>query len=191
MGLISTHTEVSAGYAGRRMSADAYLALLPDTRKYELINGVVCMSPSASFSHQMIAGEVMLQIGMFLERRSIGVVVAEVDVRLSDEQVFRPDVVFLTSEKAARCGVAVTVPPDVAIEVVSPDSRENDAEIKRKAYEIAGISEYWLIDPIQENLTFLRLTAGRYLEQPASGDYFESAAIPGFRLDLSRIRRLF
>lgn len=191
MGAISTNIDAAPRYAGLRMSADAYLALPSDGCKYELINGVVYMSPSASFPHQMIAAEIMLQIGMFLEQRPIGVVVADMDIRLSNEQVFRPDVIFLASEKAARCGAAVTVAPDVAVEVISPDSRENDADIKRKAYEVAGIGEYWLIDPNQETFAFLRLTAGQYLEQTVTGDDFESTAIPGFHLDLPRIRRLF
>ena len=178
-------------YAGLRLSADEYLALPPDGFRYELIDGVVCMSPSASFTHQLIAAEIVIQIGAYLINNPIGVVTMEVDVRLADDRVYRPDVVYINSEKAARCDVHVTESPDLIVEVISADSRVDDTETKRGRYEEAGVGEYWLIDPTREELTFLRLVAGRYVEMPSTTAGYESSALPGFTLDVARIRRLF
>lgn len=180
-----------ARYDGWRLSADDYLALPPDGFRYELIDGVVRMSPSASFTHQLIAAEILIQIGAYLTKHPIGVATMEVDIKLADGCVYRPDVVFLNSEKASRCGVHVTEPPDLIVEVISVESRIDDTETKRGRYEAAGVGEYWLIDPAREELTFLQHVAGRYVEMTPSQDGFDSSAIPGFRLDLSRIRRLF
>ncbi len=37
-------------------------------------------------------------------------------------------------------------PPDLAIEIVSPESVERDYEKKRKQYQRARVPEYWIID---------------------------------------------
>lgn len=74
---------------------------------------------------------------------------------------------------------------------ISPDSRSLDRETKHDDYERAGVQEYWLIDPEQETMTFYRLTRGRFAEAPFSGDAYESQAVPGFRLDLAKVRAAF
>ncbi len=84
------------------MTADEFLALGETDERLELIDGIVCMSPGASFPHQRIVAEISLQIGVFLRSRPVGAVAFEVDVRLSDRLVYRPDLIYLSTEKAAR-----------------------------------------------------------------------------------------
>ena len=191
MSAIAPQHGQDARYRDQRMSADAFLALTPDGYRYELIDGVVRMSPSASFPHQLIAAEIVIQIGAFLKDHPIGVVATDVDIRFADDRVYRPDVIFLDSGKAARCGDRVTEMPDLIVEVVSPDSRDHDTRVKRTHYAQAGIGEYWVIDPIQEQMTFLQLRAGQFVELTTQRGSFESPALPGFQLDLDRIRRMF
>ena len=64
--------------------------------------------------------------------------------------------------------------PDLAVEIVSPQSRRYDSETKRADYERFGVLEYWLIDPQRGSFTFLRLASGRYAEVAAEGDLFRS-----------------
>ena len=42
--------------------------------------------------------------------------------------------------------------------------RERDYERKRAEYAARGIAEYWVIDPIQQVVTVLRLEDGQYVE---------------------------
>lgn len=173
------------------MTADEYLALPEDLLfRYELVDGVVFMSPSPTFDHQRIGAEVVAQIVQFLRKNPIGEVAYEVDVRLGDHLVYRPDVVFLRSDKAAKCGRAITEVPDLVVEIVSPDSRSYDSRTKRADYEEAGVGEYWLIDPDRETFQFFVLEQGTFRESPASGDIYRSSVLPGFALDLASIRRL-
>ena len=180
-----------AQYRGLRMTADEYFALGETFERYELIDGVVCMSPSPTFQHQRIITEIAIQIGGFLAKHPIGEVAVEIDVRLSDRLVYRPDLIFLATEKAARCQQRVTEVPDVIVEVVSPDSLRMDAETKKGDYERFGVSEYWLIDPQQCSFTFHRLAGGKFTQLQPRGDAFESQAIAGFQLDVKRLRDLF
>lgn len=172
------------------MTADEYLAIGETFERYELVDGVVCMSPSASFEHQKISTEIATQIAIYLRTCPIGDVVTETDVRLRDDLVYRPDVVFLRAEAAARCTGAITETPDLVVEIISPDSRGYDSRTKRDDYEAAGVGEYWLIDPEREKFQFLVLREGVYVEAPAGESRYSATVLPKFELDLDRIRRL-
>lgn len=178
-------------YRGLRMSADEYFALGETFERYELIDGVVCMSPSPSLGHQRIIADITIQIGAFLATDPLGDVAVEIDVRFVDDLVYRPDVIFLSKEKAARCRERVTEVPDVIVEVISPDSRSFDTQTKKHDYERFGVGEYWLIDPQRKSFAFFRLAKGKFVEAEADGDTFRSQSIDGLSLDLSRLRALF
>jgi Uma2 family endonuclease len=186
--VVRTHSPAPLSIRGLRMNADEYLALGETFERYELIDGVVCMSPSPSFLHQKLITEVSFLIREYLKGRPIGEVAVEIDVRLTDGLVYRPDVVFLRTDKAARCDVHIAEAPDVVVEVISPDSSRIDRETKRRDYERFGVAEYWIIDPRTRSFTFFGLRDGKFVELIADVAHFESAAIPGFRLDLDAIR---
>jgi Uma2 family endonuclease len=172
------------------MTADEFLALGESIDRYELVDGVVCMSPSPTYRHQKIITDIAAQIAGFLHGSPIGEVAVEIDVRLKGDLVYRPDVVYLSKEKAARCGDAITVAPDVVVEVISPDSRRYESETKRRDYEAAGVGEYWLIDPDKRLFTFLVMGAGGFEEAKANDTSYNAKLIPGFNLDLRRILQL-
>jgi Uma2 family endonuclease len=180
-----------ARYRGLRMTADAYLALEDDGYRYELVDGVICMSPSPSRLHQRIVTEIIRQIGNHLLHKPIGEVIVEVDVRLTDDLVYRPDVIFLSTAKAAMCRDRITVIPDLIVEVVSPDSRRYDHETKKQDYESCGVREYWLLDPDKREFVFYCLEGGRFVEAAAAQHTFASKVISEFELDLDRLRDLF
>jgi len=77
------------------------------------------------------------------------------------------------------------------VEIISSSSRRYDSETKKNDYERCGVREYWLIDPEREAMTFYRLQDGRFAEVPASDNHFTSEAVPGFTLDLPRVRETF
>lgn len=177
-----------ARYRGLRMTADKYLALPDDGFRYELMDGVVSMSPSASYWHQRLQFEIARQIDDYLRQNPIGEVVTDIDVRLRDDLVYRPDVVFLTTAKAAGCHERVTEIPDVVVEGVSPDSRVYDSETKRGDYQAAGVAEYGLIDPQRNSFRFFVRRGDSFHEPPPSKGVYAATVLPNFQLDLQRLR---
>jgi Uma2 family endonuclease len=174
------------------MSADEYLSLADDRHRYELIDGVICMSPSPGRKHQNLTMQIAGQMFAFAEPRKLGDVLVEVDVRLADHLVYRPDAIFLSAESAARCdGDRVTVAPDVVVEVISPDSGNYDRKTKRGDYERYGVAEYWMVDPDKEEFVFHQLKDGAFVEINGAGAEYVSPAIPGFVLNLEKIRSYF
>ncbi len=180
-------------YDGMRATADEFLALPDDEFRYELIDGVILMSPSPLPLHQHVALVIARQLADYLERNALGMVFPEVDVQLGDALVYRPELVFIRKEQLARIATKVTFPPDLIVEVISPASRIRDTRTKFADYERCGVREYWLIDPANDSATFFRLADGRYRDvSPASGhDSFASQAVPGFTLDLAAVRKAF
>lgn len=182
--------------AGLRMTAEEYLQLEEDRFRYELIDGVICLSPSPTPRHQHVMLRIVTDIHAFLEANAVGYVLFGVDVPLRQgpnggDLVYRPDIVFIRSEIPKPLPERIAAPPQLVVEIISETSRAYDSQTKMADYERVGILEYWLIDPLRGAMTFYRLEAGRYIEAAAQGDRFQSRAIPGFVLDLSRVRQTF
>jgi len=60
--------------------------------------------------------------------------------------------------------------PLLVVEVVSPNQSSRDYRYKRSEYAARGITEYWIIDPIQGRITVLEWVDGLYEEQVYEGD---------------------
>ena len=183
-------------YHGLRMTAVEYLQLPTDGFRYELIDGVICISPSPSSDHQRTATCISGEIYAYLREHPVGEVMAEVDVNLGvgprgGDLVYRPDVVFIEAQRWIQMGERMTGVPDVVVEVISRTSRRYDRETKKTDYERSGVAEYWLIDPERGTMTFCRLQDGRYVDVTPEGDSFASESVPGLVLDLNRVRRTF
>src|SRR5262249_11128470 len=147
-------------YAGLRVSVKEYLALPEDGNRYQLINGVILMSPRAMPLHQVVAAELISQLQYYLRVNPHGKVFPEIDVVLDASSthglVYSPDIVFVRNERLPRKNKAMTGPPELVVEIISPGSRRLDSKTKREDYERFGVLEYWLIDPDRQTYTFFR-----------------------------------
>ena len=133
---------VELGYAGLTMTADEYLALGETPERYELIHGVVCMTPSPGADHGAIAVEVTSQL------RNAGFrAFADIDLRLSPETVYRPDVCAYRRERIEGRIKRLPPAPDLVVEILSPSNKALDLITKRADYERADVGEYWVVDP--------------------------------------------
>ena len=74
----------------------------------------------------------------------------------------------------------------MAIEIVTRDSHHRDYVLKRRKYEEAGITEYWIIDSVERTAQFLRLGSDKryHTVRLENKRVFRSRAIPGFWLDV-------
>jgi Uma2 family endonuclease len=101
-----------------------------------------------------------------------------------------PDVLFLRSERATiQRRSFLDGPVDLAIEIVSKDSRARDRGEKYYEYESAGVGEYWIIDPERQQVEFYVLREGTYGPvQPTDGRY-ASAVVDGFWIEVDWLWR--
>jgi len=184
-------------FSGLRMTADEFFDLPDDGYRYELVQGVVVMSPSPSVRHQAIAMEIAGQLMVYLRAHPVGQLLMETDAHmgtlLGSDFVYRPEIVFVRAERwqAILAADRIRSAPELAVEVISPGSRRYDSETKRADYERFGVGEFWLIDPERRTFTFFVLEKGRFVAAEPDGDRFASRVVPGFFLDLAPVRALF
>ena len=156
-----------------------------DGEKADLIDGVIFMaSPDNTDAGDLFAWLYRL-IGDFAEIFELGKVYgSRIAFRLSSKHAPEPDIAFLAAKHLRRVRrTHVKGPPDLAMEIVSPESVHRDYVLKREQYEKHGVGEYWIIDEMERRVTLLRLARdGRYREVRARNGELHSSVLPGFWL---------
>lgn len=167
----------AAGLPFGRPLTRADLELMPDDgHRYELIDGVLIVSPSPARRHQRGVGELY-----FLLRSQcptdLEVLVAPFDVVLADDTVVEPDVLVFRRADGTERGL--NGPPLLAVEVLSPSTRRIDLTLKRSRYEAAGCPSYWVLDPDVPSVTAWELRDGVYaLAGQATGEESLALGLP-------------
>lgn len=181
-----------SGYVGQRMNADEYLSLGETSERYELIDGVVVMSPSTSDEHSEVAIEVATQLHTFAKATGSIRVFADIDTRFSSTLVYRPDVLVYLTHRLQKGVSRRNLAPDLVVEILSPGNRSLDLITKRRDYDRFGVGEYWIIDPELNQIRVLprKTPEGPYVESLATDAGISSAAIAGFVLDLAPIQAI-
>ncbi|MBC7772992.1 MAG: Uma2 family endonuclease, partial [Pyrinomonadaceae bacterium] len=133
---------------------------------------------------------------------------AETDVYLNEQTVYRPDLCVYARPRASKSPLRLVTPPDLVVEISSPDNKAFDLITKRDDYERFGVKEYRAIDPdarpdaatsLESPLRTpsdqhrLRVRAwhqenGRFIESLVEGDTLASKAIAGFGLNVVPLR---
>ncbi len=144
---------------------DAYAALPDDGQRYEIIDGVLLLTMSAhSPQHQRIVGRISRYLSACVENVDLGkVFIGPLDVELAPKTVVQPDIlVILRTGPAKITSTYIKGTPDLAIEVSSPGTVGHDRSTKQKAYERAGVREYWFVDPLAHTIEILVLKEKTY-----------------------------
>lgn len=157
------------------MSLEDYFNYEDETgNRYELENGELLTMPPESDLNLRIASFLFAYFaiqGIPSYRLRIG---TEIVVTGSKATVRLPDLMVLSEElvialqSASRSTITMDMPPpQLVIEVVSPGkkNRDRDYRYKRSQYQARGISEYWIVDPIEQKITIFNLVEGLYEER--------------------------
>lgn len=146
---------------------------------------VVVMSPVLD-RNQDIADWLTALFRVFVEEERIGVVrSAPAAMRIRDS-AREPDLMFIAAAHLGRIRAThIEGAPDLAVEIIRPDSRRRDRADKFYEYEQAGIREYWMIEPGREQAEIYRLNErGVYEPVPAvNPPRLTSEVIPGLWID--------
>lgn len=178
---------------GVRLTYDDFVLFPDDGRRHELIDGEHHVTPSPTTRHQQISGDLFALIWTYLETHPLGRVFhAPYDVVFSDFDVVEPDWLYVSNERAAEVVTTQHVrgAPDIVVEIASPGTRRLDETIKRRLYERAGVSEYWIVDPETDVVRIYRRTSEGFaraveLSREAS-DVLSTPLLPGLALPLAR-----
>ena len=128
--------------------------------RLELFRGKIYKLSAPNTRHQVIEGKLHLRFGGFLEHKKCHAFIAPFDVRLpvknrkKDNEittVVQPDLCMVCDEskidERGCCGA-----PDLVIEILAPGNSEKEVRLKFELYEEAGVREYWIVNPVEENI---------------------------------------
>jgi Uma2 family endonuclease len=175
----------------RRYTPEDLLAM-PDGKSYELVDGRLVERKMGAES-SWVGGRLFLRLGAFCEARDLGTAwPADNGYRCfphAPAMVRRPDLSFVKKGRLPG-DIApdgwVKIPPDLAVEVVSPNDSIEEFEAKLDDYRKAGVLLVWVIYPKRRKARILRLgTPAVELEE--DDELSGEDVIPGFRCPLREI----
>lgn len=169
------------------VTVEEFYSLVPDGQKADLIDGVIFMASPDSRRNDQLGGWIKFLMQGYASAKGLGEMYgSRFAFELTAFRAPEPDIAFVRSSRLHLVGERRMLGgPDIAVEIVSRDSRQRDYGEKKQLYAEAGVSEYWLIDPLQQRVEFHRLHAGRYELVPLEHNrIFRSAVLEGFWLDI-------
>ena len=127
-------------------TADMVRALPDDGNRYEVVDGVLLVTPSPAGRHQMaitwLFGALWDYLGPLGRRNTL--VMSPADISWAPDVLTQPDL-FVMARPMAH-GWPEVKDLLLAIEVLSPGSQRADRVIKRQTYQKYGVATYWVVD---------------------------------------------
>ncbi len=125
---------------------------LDDKQRIEKINGIIYnMSPSGSFLHCQINGNIYHAIRSQLKDSLCAVSMENFDLHLAEDEYVSPDIMIMCDRKKAKGSKYYGVPRFV-VETLSPSTALKDKTVKKEKYSSLGIDEYWIISPKERSV---------------------------------------
>jgi Uma2 family endonuclease len=150
--------------------------------RYELVKGRLEVMNPPTIRHLLIADFIRDSLKAEINRKKLPwLCFKEAGVRTGLQKSRVTDICVVLQEQALDLldkSAVFQTPPLLVVEVVSPESINRDYRYKRSEYAAAEIIEYWIVDPIQNQVSLLRLEEGFYEEtvltanQPIVSQFF-------------------
>lgn len=129
------------------------LIKMGDMKRWELVKGELIQMAPAGYGHGRISSRICKLLETFAEEKSLGVVCAAETGFITSrnpDTVRAPDAMFISHQRLSNDidpDHFLSIPPDLAVEVISPSERWSEIEEKVEEYIKAGVRLIWLIDP--------------------------------------------
>lgn len=172
----------------RNWTDDELLALPDDGNKYEVMKGVLKMSPTG-IEHEYIGVRLILALGAFVKDHRLGVVVgSSAGFWMKNRDFLSPDVSFIVKERLKGYKRAPKKffegAPDLAVEILSPSDTVEGLHDKIVDYFANGSRLVWVINPEEQVVLVYHSPQPDQLLRP--GDLISGEnVVSGFTLPVS------
>ena len=159
---------------------------MPDGKSYELVGGQL-VEKNMGFKSARIGGKLVALLTDHAENNGLGWVNgADAGYQCFPDEpakVRKPDVSFIRAERLSAADEPLghcKIPPDLAIEVVSPNDEFSQVSTKVHEYLDAAVRLVWVVDPVGEEVLVYRRDGTRAIL--TGRDYLDGEdVISGFR----------
>ena len=174
----------------RPMTADELLAMRDDGFRYELVRGELRKMPFASRLHGIYAMSIGTSLGLHVKANRLGeTYAAGTGFELASDHVRAPDAAFVRAERADAAQDSdgfFPGPPDLAVEVISPDDLYMDVEEKIADWLDAGAIAVAVANPSGRTVEIRRSRTDVVILN--EGDVLEvQDVVPGWRMAVAEI----
>lgn len=141
--------------------------LMPEGTLCQIIDNKFIMSPAPEYHHQSISSSIEMALAIFIIKNKLGEILhAPLDVYFDNENVFQPDILFISNENSSIIkNEKIKGAPDLIIEILSPATQKNDLGKKKDIYEKFGVKEYWTVQPKDKSTkVFILNKENKYIE---------------------------
>ena len=171
---------------GMEMTPEELLRL-PDGKHYELVDGTLVERKMSALS-SLVAIYVSQVLWAYCKEKGLGWVFdSELGYRCfswKPKQVRRADVSFIKADRYSLAQVSqegyVSIPPDLAVEVISPGDLVAELNQKLEEYFRAGVKLVWVIDP-QQRIVWVHHPDGTSRRLHETDEISGDDVISGFR----------
>ena len=158
---------------------------------YELISGEVVKRGGNSPGHQLISGQLLINLHAWIEKKNLGELLpGPLDVFFDEHNVVQPDLLFISEKnKEIITENGVEGAPDLVIEILSPGSMRYDRGGKMKLYKKHQVQEYWIVDPKNQSVEVYVYENNEYelFSFAVEAGKLESNVLPKFSLSVEKI----
>lgn len=163
---------------------------LPDGQRAELIDGEMYMMATPNRIHQRLVKDFTYLIEEYIRHNNGECEVYPspfaVFLNADDKTYLEPDIsVICDKNKLTEEGCKGA--PDWIIEIVSPSSRPMDYNKKLFKYRAAGVREYWIVDPMKQQITVYNFEHDAF-GQYSFSDKVKAGIYKDFEIDFSEIK---
>ncbi len=186
-------TALTAQTAVRWTISDLESYPVEEGKRYEIVEGELLVSTQPHWFHQQAGGRIFAALDKWAVENQSGSASQAPGVIFDQENAVAPDVVWVSNERLELVlgeDGKLHDAPDLAVEVLSPGSRNErrDREAKLRLYSVRGVREYWIadwqaktIEVYRREMAALKLAAKLYAE-----DDLTSPLLPGFKVVVGR-----
>ncbi len=177
--------------ADRPIDFETFLDLsfsMPHKRDMELVAGVMVEKMSAQLTHEKLFAWLFPIMNLFAKRRNLGVVFgSRTAVEIDAYHGRLPDLLFVRRERSNIIRErAIYGPPDLVIEIVSPNDRPSDLIAVESDYRTLGVAEIVFIDMPRQRMRVVRKDeSGQYAEEVLTTGAWQSSTLAGLTLQTS------
>ena len=170
-------------------TVDQVRAFPADGNRYELVEGMLLVTPAPALDHQVVATRLIAALFNYLRTAALAEVVGPGEIEIAPKLHLEPDVLVLPAYFAPGTRWSRISGWWLAAEVYSPSSRYYDRDYKLEAYLRVGVAEVWLID-LDRRLVEVSAQDGRRLIVHSESVHWRPTGMPGpLDLDLNHLFR--
>jgi Uma2 family endonuclease len=175
----------------RLVTAEELEKFPDDDYRYELVKGrVIRMSP-VGWQHGRLVVHLGGLLNGYIQDRRLGVVVTEVGFKLasSPDTVRGPDLAFVRQDRIPAVDLRGFWhgPPDLVVEVLSPDDRPSEVRAKVDEHLRYGVTVVIVLEPDQRTISVYRRLSPPVVLSGADAVLEVGDLIPGFSCTLGQI----